>query len=126
GGIEVDHLQFSFGAACAATPDLNGDGHVNATDLATLLGSWGPCPAGCCAADFNYDGVVSAADLATLLGAWTGYGLFDGSPGFERGRRRRAASPSARRIPADTRSPRLLARRRRPHSRADGDPSNRP
>ena len=25
-------------------PDLNGDGEVNAADLAILLGAWGPCP----------------------------------------------------------------------------------
>ena len=38
-------------------------------DLAILLGDWGPCPD--CPADLNGDGVVDAADLATLLGAWT-------------------------------------------------------
>ena len=48
--------------------DLDGDGEVGASDLAQLLGSWGPCPG--CAADFNLDGVVSAADLAELLGNW--------------------------------------------------------
>lgn len=48
--------------------DLNGDGAVNAQDLATLLGGWGaPGPA-----DFNQSGTVDASDLATLLGAWTG------------------------------------------------------
>ncbi len=70
GGIEVDHLQFSFGGSCTATPDINGDRHVDAADLALLLGGWGACPAGCCEADFDDDGVVSAADLAILLGAW--------------------------------------------------------
>jgi hypothetical protein len=48
--------------------DLNGDGHVNAADLAILLGAWGPC--GGCPADLNHDGVVGAADLAMMLGAW--------------------------------------------------------
>lgn len=52
-------------AACVA--DINGDGQINATDLALLLGAWsqsgGP-------ADFNGDGVVNAQDLATLLGSW--------------------------------------------------------
>lgn len=50
--------------------DLNGDGVVNATDLAMLLGAWGPVgplPE----ADLNGDGDVNAADLAILLGAWT-------------------------------------------------------
>lgn len=74
GGIEVDHLQISFAPVSGAAPaDLNGDGHVNAPDLASLLGAWGPCPGGdCCAADLTGDGDVSAADLAVLLGAWTG------------------------------------------------------
>ncbi len=48
--------------------DLNGDGHVDAADLAILLGSWGPAKGS--AADLNNDGVVDAADLALLLGAW--------------------------------------------------------
>ncbi len=48
--------------------DLNGDGHVNAADLAILLGAWG----GGGIADLNGDSVVGAADLALLLGAWTG------------------------------------------------------
>jgi len=46
--------------------DLNGDGVVNAADLAILLGQWG----GPGNADLNGDGTVSAADLAILLGAW--------------------------------------------------------
>ncbi|MDZ4754925.1 MAG: M12 family metallo-peptidase [Phycisphaerae bacterium] len=50
------------------TPDLNGDGAVNAADLAVLLGAWGSSNA---AADLNNDGNVDAADLAALLGAWT-------------------------------------------------------
>jgi len=47
--------------------DLNGDGIVNAADLAILLGAWGTSGPG----DFNGDGIVNAADLATLLGYWT-------------------------------------------------------
>ncbi len=54
------------------------DGTVDAADLASLLGSWGPCPAGVCCADLVTsgtfapppDGVVDAADLAALLGNW--------------------------------------------------------
>ena len=57
---------FEAGVPCAA--DLDGDGTVGASDLAQLLGSWGPNPGA--PADFNGDDVVNAADLAHLLGAW--------------------------------------------------------
>ena len=58
--------------------DLSGNGVVDATDLAILLGNWGSCddpcepgdPAHTCAADFSGDCIVDAADLAMLLGAW--------------------------------------------------------
>jgi len=50
--------------------DLNGDGVVNAQDLALLLGFWGPCKTDCCPGDLNGDGVVNAQDLAILLGHW--------------------------------------------------------
>ncbi len=51
--------------------DLDGDGSVGASDLAILLGSWGPCPTeGDCPADLDGDGVVDALDLAILLGSW--------------------------------------------------------
>jgi hypothetical protein len=53
-------------AVCEA--DLDGDGAVNAADLAQLLGNWGPCED--CPADFNGDGVIDATDLAQLLGSW--------------------------------------------------------
>ncbi len=48
--------------------DLDGDGTVGASDLAQLLGAWGPCSG--CPADLNSDDVVNAADLAMLLGTW--------------------------------------------------------
>ena len=48
--------------------DLNGDGAVNAADLAILLNSWGACAG--CAADLDGNGTVGAADLAVLLNAW--------------------------------------------------------
>lgn len=52
--------------------DINGDGIVNAQDLAIILGSWGVCPEepSPCPADLNGDGVVNAQDLAILLGLW--------------------------------------------------------
>ncbi|MCZ6652631.1 MAG: endonuclease [Planctomycetota bacterium] len=53
-------------AACPQ--DLDGDGLVEAFDLAIVLGSWGPCEG--CPTDFNGDGVVDAFDLAQVLGGW--------------------------------------------------------
>jgi hypothetical protein len=50
--------------------DLSGDGAVDASDLAMLLGAWGAC--GACAEDLDGDGMVAAADLAILLGSWGG------------------------------------------------------
>jgi len=62
-------LTESFGTVGTTAPtcpsDLNGDGTVNASDLATLLGAWGGT-----GADINGDGTTNASDLATLLGAW--------------------------------------------------------
>ncbi|MFM2165455.1 MAG: Copper binding protein plastocyanin/azurin family [Planctomycetota bacterium] len=48
--------------------DINGDGSVNASDLALLLNAWGTSDA---AADVDDNGLVDAADLAAVLGAWT-------------------------------------------------------
>ena len=54
---------------CGGCPaDFDGDGFVNAADLAQLLGSWGPCAG--CPPDLDDDGDVDAADLAQLLGSW--------------------------------------------------------
>ncbi len=49
--------------ACPA--DRNGDGSVDASDLASVLAGWGG-PAG----DVNNDGTTDGTDLAALLGAW--------------------------------------------------------
>jgi hypothetical protein len=49
------------------TGDINGDGAVNAIDLAILIGAWGTSGPG----DLDNDGVVGASDIAVLLGAWT-------------------------------------------------------
>lgn len=48
--------------------DINGDGVVDAADLATLLGAWDTSDP---MADINHDGLVDAADLSILLGNWT-------------------------------------------------------
>ncbi len=55
--------------ATTCTEDLDGDGDVNAFDLAILLGSWGPVPTPD-PPDFDGDGDVDAFDLAILLGNW--------------------------------------------------------
>jgi hypothetical protein len=62
--VYLTNVSATFGASCPA--DLDGDGQVNASDLATLLGGWGsPGPA-----DLDGSGVVGSGDLAALLGAW--------------------------------------------------------
>ena len=66
-----DKILVVEGPSCACGvvqgADVNGDGAVNASDLATLLGAWGTND---CESDFNGDGIVNALDLAVLLGAW--------------------------------------------------------
>ena len=48
--------------------DLNGDGVVDALDLADLLAAWGSTSG---VADINQDGIVDALDLAEVLSGWT-------------------------------------------------------
>lgn len=60
---------FDVAGSCQPNPDLNGDGHVDAQDLAVLLGAWGQSGS---PADLDGNGTVDAGDLAILLGAWTG------------------------------------------------------
>lgn len=63
----VDDVTVSGYKCVAANPaDLNGDGHVDAADLAIMLGAWGTAGPG----DLNGDGIVAADDLAMLLGAF--------------------------------------------------------
>ncbi len=65
------------GGTNLASGDLNGDSHVDGSDLGILLAEWGcqdsdgRCGA-CEGADLNRDGVVGGADLGSLLGYWTG------------------------------------------------------
>ncbi len=65
-GTGTDIRAYQTASACPA--DLDNDGTVGASDLAILLGNWGPNPGH--PADFNGDDVINAADLAQLLGAW--------------------------------------------------------
>jgi hypothetical protein len=56
---------------CEAPPcpwDLDGNGNVGASDLLSLLVSWGPCKG--CPADFDDNGNVGASDLLALLVNW--------------------------------------------------------
>jgi len=46
--------------------DLNGDGTIDAADLALLLSNWGNSGVG----DIDGDGTAGASDLSALLGAW--------------------------------------------------------
>ncbi len=64
----VDDFTVSYFDCPAPTVpgDLDGSGHVDAADLAVLLGQWG----GTGAADLDASGFVDAADLAILLGNW--------------------------------------------------------
>ena len=75
--IELVRVRDGAGRAASVTAtfaaprqpaDLDGNGTVDATDLATLLAAWGSCA---CAADIDASGEVDAIDLAMLLAAWS-------------------------------------------------------
>ncbi len=61
----VDEVRISV-VECGAAEDLNGDGVVDAADVAILLNNWGGSGIG----DIDGSGVVDAADVAALLNAW--------------------------------------------------------
>lgn len=75
GGLEVPKpgvsvlLNRGCGVFQPCPADFDDSGAVSASDLATLLGAWGPC-AGQCPADLDDNGAVGAFDLALLLGNW--------------------------------------------------------
>ncbi|MEE8154363.1 MAG: right-handed parallel beta-helix repeat-containing protein, partial [Phycisphaerales bacterium] len=62
----VDMGVFEFQVTCPWDLDCNGS--VGASDLLTLLASWGPCKG--CLADFDGNGAVGASDLLALLANW--------------------------------------------------------
>ena len=69
----VDDFVVSKWVCASESPvgDLDGDGDIDAADLAQLLGNWGPCAdPDDCPADLDGDGSVGAFDLAILLGNW--------------------------------------------------------
>jgi hypothetical protein len=61
---EYDFVRLTVNLGIGA--DLNGDGIVDAQDLAILLGAWGQPGV----TDLNCSGTTEAGDLAVLLGAW--------------------------------------------------------
>ena len=61
-------FDFVFEVETTCVADLDGDGTVDASDLAELLGSWGKRAS--CPADLDGDGDVGPFDLALLLGNW--------------------------------------------------------
>jgi len=56
----------------ARSPDLDGNGRVDAADLETLRTAWGPCRD--CAADLDGDGRVDVRDMLALLRDWSAAG----------------------------------------------------
>ncbi|MFM1803917.1 MAG: hypothetical protein RL136_796 [Planctomycetota bacterium] len=60
-------LQWEFDGPASCPADLDGNGTIDAADLAMLLGAWN---SGGSPADLDGSGTVDAADLATLLGSW--------------------------------------------------------
>ena len=58
-----------FKLGTAMQLDLNGDGEVGGSDIAILLGAWGPAAPGT-PADFDLSGTVDASDMARLLSNW--------------------------------------------------------
>lgn len=57
-----------LGCAGAVSPDVDGDGVVNVTDLLAALAAWGPCDS--CPEDLDGDGLVTVTDLLTILAGW--------------------------------------------------------
>ncbi len=71
-GLEGDANANGIPDSCeGCLTDLDADGLVGPSDLATVLASWsidGSC--GECAGDIDGDGVVGAGDLAQVLATW--------------------------------------------------------
>lgn len=63
GSLTIEELD-TGGCPCPA--DLTGNGVVDGSDLAIVLGSW----AGSGVGDLNDDGTINGADIAIILGSW--------------------------------------------------------
>jgi hypothetical protein len=74
--VQLYGLRWALEVDCLELGDIDGDGLVNAADLATLLVAWGPVDPGVPAdptradSDLNGDGTVDAADITQLLLDW--------------------------------------------------------
>jgi hypothetical protein len=74
-GLSIDFTNGDSVVVVAQLPeacpgDLNGDGSVDALDLAILLGAWGTFGPVGTGGDVDRDGDSDASDLGTLLGGW--------------------------------------------------------
>ena len=67
-GLSNDQNNNGIPDECECRWDLDGNGSVGASDLLSLLASWGPCKG--CPADFDGNGIVGASDLLALLANW--------------------------------------------------------
>ncbi len=65
--VNQPQLIVSYNPPPANPADVNGDGFVNGTDLAIVLGAWASSSA---TADIDNDGIVNGADLALVLASW--------------------------------------------------------
>jgi hypothetical protein len=75
-GLDTDNVWLIEGLFGTVEGDLDGDGDVDLSDLAALLGIYGTCvgdPGYDPAVDFDASGCIDLADLATLLSNY-GYG----------------------------------------------------
>ena len=64
----IDAFSCEDGKECPGA-DLDGDGSVGGTDLATLLADWG-CSGSDCPGDVDCNGFVNGEDLARVLANW--------------------------------------------------------
>jgi hypothetical protein len=68
--IRAHYCAAGIDSATCCPADLNQDSQVNGSDIAVLLGFWGPTGTAFPAADINQDGIVNGSDLAAVLTAW--------------------------------------------------------
>jgi hypothetical protein len=68
-GVATDFNGNGILDECECPPDIDSNGVVDGSDLAIVLGSWGPAQPGS-TADVVRDGQVNGADLALLLANW--------------------------------------------------------